>query len=126
MGVCQYRAKPGLDPVCRTMTAPEATLCPRHEFLVQVEKEARDIKAAKKSHKEVVPNTRIGLLKKGYVFIGSNPCKSKECGRMVEWYRTPNNKNAPFDPMPHEDSPAISHFATCEVYKRAQQMRKAG
>lgn len=35
----------------------------------------------------------------------------------------PSDKRAPYDPMTNDDSPAVSHFATCV---KAQNFRRAG
>lgn len=46
------------------------------------------------------------LRAKGYIWTGTGRCRT--CGRKVLWYRTFDNKHAPYDP-----GTFAPHFATC-------------
>lgn len=46
------------------------------------------------------------LLKQGYVFGSAGNCRG--CGARILWFRTPQQKPAPFNPITYE-----SHWATC-------------
>jgi hypothetical protein len=32
---------------------------------------------------------------------------------MMEWWMSPNKRPCPYDEMPNDESPVMSHFATC-------------
>jgi hypothetical protein len=55
-----------------------------------------------------------GLVANGYVWTGTGRCS--DCGKVVLWYRTPNQKHVPMDPETY----AI-HFATCGSCKSGRQ-----
>ena len=126
MPKCQWREKPGLEPVCAVLPDAGAEMCPRHAFLdAQRKQGAANKEAAKQAVaglglKGPGPRTRAELLQRGYVFTGSGACRG--CGAAIEWYRTPNLRTAPYNQMPHDASFAVSHYATC---KQAQHFRRA-
>lgn len=64
------------------------------------------------------PATRALLQDAGYRFITVKTCP---CGAKMELWFTPNGATMPMNPMPTEDSPAVSHWATCE---KATQFRR--
>lgn len=126
MSQCQYRAKPG-DPVsCKMLPEPGTEYCPRHGFLIQAQSEERARKAEAKSLSKAhgidgkLPRNREFLLRGDYSFRGNGSCSG--CAEPVEWWKTPNKRMAPFNPMPEIYSPAVSHFATC---KEAGKFRRA-
>ena len=51
----------------------------------------------------------------------SNYSRCPGCRAAIEWWITPKKARTPMNPMPDPDSPAISHFATCN---KADQFRK--
>ena len=57
------------------------------------------------------PKTRASLKEAGYRF--DNHAKCRGCGQEIEWYFTPKGGKMPFDLMQEDNSPAVSHFATC-------------
>jgi hypothetical protein len=70
------------------------------------------------------PQTREALKAAGYCF--DNHARCRGCGAEIEWYFSPKGSKMPFDLMPEETSPAITHFATCpnaEDFRRAKVVR---
>jgi hypothetical protein len=115
--------------ICGLEAAPGSDFCPRHKFMHDLkdqEGRAKDLAAhlnRNVSHKgEGLPQTRAELIRRGYQFVGNKTCASIECKRPIELWRTPNNRLAPFNPMPEADSHAQSHYATCV---RADAFRRA-
>jgi uncharacterized Zn finger protein (UPF0148 family) len=111
---------------CQLLTQENSIYCPRHTFLhnivAQEERDKETAKAdAKKQRQDSAPKTRGELLKQGYEHIDNAACHG--CHKAIEWWKTPNAKRAPYDPMPEFESPAVSHFATC---KHAVDFRRAG
>jgi hypothetical protein len=118
MAQCEYRKRPSDDLSCKMFVDPHKTMCPRHIMMAQAETDAerarevkRRIEGKKKPSNGPMPYTRKGLIEGGYSFTGTGECAG--CGEMVEWWRTPNQRPAPFNRMPDIDSQARSHFATC-------------
>ena len=68
------------------------------------------------------PTTRKSLEEAGYEHTSNAHCRG--CGAAMEFWSTPHGRSMPMDLMPQEDSPAISHFATCPEAPRFR--RKAG
>lgn len=64
------------------------------------------------------PPTRRELTESGYDFIAHKTCP---CGSAMELWHTPQGKMMPMDPMPADDSPAVSHWGTCS---KASQFRR--
>jgi len=64
------------------------------------------------------PATKAAMIEAGYEWITDKTCP---CGSAMELWKTPANKVMPMDPMPAEDAPAVSHWATCA---KAQQFRR--
>jgi hypothetical protein len=121
---CQWREHPGDDLFCHTMVQAGTEYCPRHGMMQAArEKKKVDKEWAKRVNRQapakVTTNTRRGMIEAGYQYIGNNTCRS--CDKPIEWWLTPNQRNAPYDPMPGEESVARSHFATCT---RAMDHRK--
>ena len=57
------------------------------------------------------PATFAALKAAGYRF--DNHARCKGCGEEIEWWITPKEKKMPFNLMPADDSPAVTHFTTC-------------
>ena len=122
MAQCEYRKRVTDELLCRMMVDPNKTMCPRHILMAQADvdreraKEVkRRIEGKNKPSNGPMPYTREGLLRAGYQFTGTGVCNG--CDEMVEWWRTPNQKPAPFNRMPDLQSQARSHFATCTKAK---------
>ena len=116
MSKCTWRDKPGLDESCGLLASVGRTLCPRHEYLTRLRDEAAEEKYRKAIlQKKVVtrmPTTRRELITYGYQFKGSGPCR--DCEAHIEWWKTPNGNNAPYNRMDGDvEAAAVSHFATC-------------
>ena len=60
------------------------------------------------------PKTKVEMAEQGYKPT-PGPATCRGCQKPIEFWLTPQGKNIPMDPMPAEDSPATSHFATCPV-----------
>ena len=110
---------------CALEAQKDSAFCPRHTFLYNLaEKEKydqdklrRDENAAKLENR--TRRTRVQHCAAGFIFQGSSVCR---CGKLIEWWRTPNLRNAPYDPMPEETSIAVSHFVTCShksIFRKA-------
>lgn len=54
------------------------------------------------------PTTDTDLIAKGYTLEGRAKCKGPNCGKEIEWWRTPKGKRIPLDPGTMEP-----HWATC-------------
>lgn len=123
MDKCTFREKAGAEELCKTMCQPGFDMCPRHKFITDARAEVKDKKEGAKARAigKALPNTRRALITLGYGFRGNNNCR--DCQEPMEWWKTPAGKMAPYNPMPDEDSPALSHFATC---KFAANFRKVG
>ena len=113
--------------ICGMAAEEGSDLCPRHKFLrgMEVEKQTEKDRQAHlersvKHSGHGLPKTRAELLARGYQYIGNRECTG--CGAAIELWRTPNQRTAPYDPMPQIDSHATSHFATCT---KASQFRRA-
>ena len=123
---CEWRDKPGGPEICGTLRQAGSKFCPRHTFLANVaqqkneDKQANKIEAGIAGVDKKLPATRRGMIERGYVYTGNNTCSG--CGAAIEWWKTPNQRSAPFDPMPLEYSFSRSHFATCT---RRADFRKA-
>jgi hypothetical protein len=66
------------------------------------------------------PKTRKEMEEKGYTRKSYARCRG--CGDSMEFWITPTGHNIPMDPMPMEDSPAVSHYVRCP---KAQTFRKS-
>lgn len=64
------------------------------------------------------PETRIAMEEAGYSYATLKICP---CGASMELWNTPKGATMPMNPMPDPDSPAVSHWATCE---KAEQFRR--
>jgi hypothetical protein len=73
-----------------------------------------------------MPYDRFEMERANYQFTGTSKCRS--CSAPVEWWKTTNGSNIPFDPpkvagdMREE---AISHFATCPNAKEHRKSKPA-
>jgi hypothetical protein len=65
------------------------------------------------------PATCKAMMEAGYKRSTYSRCVA--CHTAMEWWLTPRGRPIPMDSMPSEDSPAVSHFATCP---NADQFRK--
>jgi hypothetical protein len=65
------------------------------------------------------PATQAQLKEAGYRFIAVKICP---CGERMELWFTPDGATIPMNPMTDDESPAVSHWGTCE--KAAQFRRK--
>ena len=65
------------------------------------------------------PLTLAALEEAGYK--RSNYSRCKGCLDSIEWWITPNGENMPMEPMPRQESAAISHWALCG---QAQRFRR--
>ena len=59
------------------------------------------------------------MSEQGYKPLPSGECRA--CHQVIEFWTTPSGHRIPMNPMETDDSPAITHFATCEF---ANQFRK--
>jgi hypothetical protein len=57
------------------------------------------------------PQTRQALVDAGYK--QTNYARCRGCSAGIEWWLTPNGQKIPMDCMKTDESPAITHFATC-------------
>lgn len=57
------------------------------------------------------PATLQAMRAAGYERQSYSRCSG--CLAAMEWWWTPIRHRIPMDPMPTEDSPAVSHFVTC-------------
>ena len=57
------------------------------------------------------PTTLNEMKQRGYVWLNDSECKG--CGEKIMWFRTPNGKKIPMNPMTGGDSEAVAHWATC-------------
>lgn len=64
------------------------------------------------------PETRVAMEEAGYSYATLKICP---CGASMELWNTPKGATMPMNPMPDPDSPAVSHWATCE---KAEQFRR--
>ena len=111
---CTYRDKPGGPETCQLLTQDGSKYCPRHTFLHNVAAEKkRDKELAMRDGKRGLPADRAEMLRRGYVYTGNRACTESTCKKPIEWWRTPNGKMAPYDPMPDEASHSRSHYASC-------------
>ena len=58
------------------------------------------------------PTTLNEMKQRGYVWLNDSECKG--CGEKIMWFRTPNGKKIPMNPMTGGDSEAVAHWATCD------------
>jgi hypothetical protein len=57
------------------------------------------------------PKTWDELKAAGYEWLNDSECRG--CGEPIMWFRTPNGKKIPMDPMDAGSSKATPHWATC-------------
>lgn len=65
------------------------------------------------------PATQKALIDAGYKRSCYSRCSA--CNSAMEWWQTPTGGRIPMNSMTADDSPAVSHFATCP---NASQFRK--
>lgn len=112
--------------VCGLMAQEGSVYCPRHTFLANIATHDAQIKDLAKSLAKDhgiegrLPQTRVEMRKTGYEFKNEGECTG--CHLPIEWWLTPSSKRAPFNPMPADHTPAVSHFATC---KNVAEFRRA-
>ena len=60
-----------------------------------------------------VPDNRHNMLRAGYVLQSKDKFSvCKDCSEFIEWWKTTNGKNIPFNPAGERD-PAVCHWGTC-------------
>ncbi len=123
---CQWRDKPGSAPNCKTLVNAGEEYCPRHKFL-QGQREAEGLEKeriarVKREVHTVKPETRRQMIEIGLQYIGNDVCA---CGRPIEWWRTLNQRDAPYEPMLEVTSKAVSHFAYCKRAFEKKWKRRA-
>ena len=57
------------------------------------------------------PKTLDEMTAAGYVFDNHAECRG--CGDAIEWWKTPNGKSIPINPMDRGTAEAVAHWATC-------------
>jgi hypothetical protein len=57
------------------------------------------------------PKTLDELKAANYVFDNHAECRG--CGDAIEWWKTPNGKSIPMNPMQRGSDAAVAHFSTC-------------
>lgn len=67
------------------------------------------------------PKNRVFMVAAGYKPLPSGNCRG--CNHVIEFWQTPAGKQIPMNPMENDDTPAITHFATCS---KAAEFRKTG
>jgi hypothetical protein len=67
------------------------------------------------------PKTQAEMVESGYGFDRIETCRG--CHQNMEMWETPAGKRIPMDPMPEDESPAISHFATCPQASRFRRRK---
>jgi hypothetical protein len=60
-------------------------------------------------------DTRHKMIRAGYTFIADSTCKG--CKRPIQWWKTMNGKNCPFDPIAGDHDLTTVHWATCPQSK---------
>ncbi|HSU19928.1 MAG TPA: hypothetical protein VLI45_09325 [Acidobacteriaceae bacterium] len=113
------------DVVCGLAAQDGSEYCPRHTFLHNINAQTERDKEVhrmetRRAQAAGMPKTRGELMAGGYQYTGNGECHS--CEARIEWWKTPKDRPAPFDPMPEVASRAVSHFATC---KHSARWRKA-
>jgi hypothetical protein len=57
------------------------------------------------------PQTWDEMIAAGYVWDNDSVCKG--CGDPIMWFKTPNGKPIPMNPMQRGSDAAVAHFSTC-------------
>lgn len=68
------------------------------------------------------PTTLRAMQETGYQ--RQNYARCKGCHRPIEWWSTPSGKAIPMEPMPQDDSPTVSHWATCPNLEDFRRRKK--
>jgi hypothetical protein len=68
------------------------------------------------------PITRAEMRAQKYRFADHGHCDG--CMAAIEWWITPRGKNIPMDPMPTDESAAVSHWATCPDVNAFRKKKK--
>lgn len=76
-----------------------------------------------------MPRDRHEMRRANYEYRGTSACKS--CGAAIEWWKTTNGKNMPFDPPKAADPEAaeheyaVTHWVTCPNARQHRADRTA-
>lgn len=70
-----------------------------------------------------IPANAEAMKAAGYSFMDHGRCDA--CSQAVEWWRTPQGRQIPMNPMPAPTSPARGHWNTCGGVAHAAGNRKA-
>ena len=115
---CQHKNRPtDKYTSCKLLAQEGSQFCLRHTFLHnvrehdRVEREQANVEAKRLGVHGILPRSRAALIRDGYVYLGNDTCR--ECNKPIEWWKTPKLRHAPFNPMPHEEARAVTHFAMC-------------
>lgn len=112
MPKCTWRDHPGSPENCNTAPDAGQPYCPRHTFMAELAAKKKDVRDQVKANGYGKnPKDRMELLRRGFHFVGSSECSG--CNKRIEWWDTPKGKKAPYNAMPLDTSPALSHFVTC-------------
>jgi hypothetical protein len=66
------------------------------------------------------PATREEMIAQGYQKLGEKKCAEKNCGALIEMWRTPANKAIPMNAT----GEFVTHFATCPARLRFMRAKK--
>jgi len=58
-----------------------------------------------------MPETKQEMLRAGYTFKSNSVCKG--CNAKIEWWKTTNGRNLPFNAIASDHAVMTPHFATC-------------
>lgn len=117
--------------MCHKVVDAGEEYCPRHKAMHQARMAEQDEKRRQKELADrlkrqvktsTTPQTRRGMIEQGYQFIGNDVCV---CGHQIEWWRTPNQREAPYEPMKDETSAATTHFKYCKRAFEKKWKRRA-
>ena len=70
-----------------------------------------------------IPRNFAELKAKGYSFVDHGRCDA--CDQPVEWWRTPQGRQIPMNPMPLAASQARGHWGTCSKVALPKKKSKA-
>ena len=69
-----------------------------------------------------LPTTRSGLTDLGWRFSSRSSCRA--CEKKIEWWKTPDGRNAPMSIVLVEGCEEIvSHFSDCEKHQQFRRMK---
>lgn len=71
-----------------------------------------------------IPENSDAMKAAGYLFMDHGCCDA--CYREIEWWRTPQGRQIPMDPMPRPSAPARGHWSTCDQMVQTKKKEKNG